>query len=67
MAAVSSPHIWYPSGYPWTAYDLRKIQNWIQSTSTLVGVTFIGNRDVQVLFDAAAFEVAKQASMDAGG
>ncbi len=65
MAAVTSPHIWYPAGYPGTAYDLRKVQNWVQIDATYVGVTFIGNRDVQVTFTAAAFEVAMQASVNA--
>lgn len=67
MAQVVNANIWYPGGYPGTAYDLRKIVSWVQNTPTTVKVRFLGDPVALVIFDAAAFEAAKQASLDAGG
>lgn len=71
MAQVVSPHIWYPAGYPGVAVDLRQISMWNPQTVDSVvfaNVRFAGT-DVQptVRYELAAFELAKQASMTAGG
>jgi hypothetical protein len=65
MAQVSSPHIWYPSGYPGTAYDLRTILDWVAVTGSNVRVRFQNAPDAPVIFNQAAFEAAKQASLSA--
>jgi hypothetical protein len=68
MAQVTSPHIWYPAGYPGTAYDLRKIVAWSPAQNPAnVRVRFIGDPVPIVEFVATAFETQKQASIDAGG
>lgn len=69
MAQVISFHIWYPSGYPGTAYDLRRVVSWSDSSddATKTRVRFVGDPVAVVEFVKADFEVAKQASLDNGG
>jgi hypothetical protein len=69
MAQVSSPHIWYPSGYPGTAYDLRKVISWndVSTAPTTVQVRFMGDPVATLIFNKAAFEAAKQNSLDNSG
>jgi hypothetical protein len=68
MAMVVSHHIWYPAGYPGTAYDLRQITAWHDvDDPTLVRVRFVGDPVAVVEFNKLAFETAKQDSLDHGG
>jgi len=66
---IVSPHIWYPSGYPGTAYDLREAIAWNPKSGfpDIVVVRFVGGTVTVVEFNLAAFEVAKQTSLDNGG
>ena len=66
--AVISDHIWYPGGGD-TAYDLRQVVSWAPNNNdaTKANVRFVSSSSQVVTFDLAAFEVAKQASLDAGG
>ena len=69
--AVTSDHIFYPDGGDAPAYDLRKITQWTHVTgdSSKIMAHFEGAGDTPaaVPFDKAAFETAKQTSLDAGG
>jgi len=66
MAAIVSPHIWYPSGYPGVAYDLRHVLAWSPASGTLTNIKFISDPSVvSVQVNTAAFEAAMQASVDA--
>lgn len=67
MPEVISPHIWYPNGYPGPAYDLRKTLHWAPPTAGAdrLNVRFLGDPIAVVSFNGPAFEVAKQASLDA--
>jgi len=70
--AVTSPHIWYPSGVAGTgvAYDLRKITSWVPldpNPNDRVLLRFIGDTVTTIEVDLSDFETAKQASVDAGG
>ena len=67
MAQIISPHIWYPAGYPGPAYDLRKTIHWScdSFSPTRTRVRFLGDPVAVVSLDTAAFEAAKQASLDA--
>jgi hypothetical protein len=70
MAQVSSAHIWYPAGYPGPAYDLRKIETWVENhkDATNLDVRFTsGGYSVVLTTSKAAFETAKAASIAAGG
>jgi hypothetical protein len=60
MAQVNSPYIWYPAGYPGSAYDLRKILAWGEGpVPGTVVVRFDGlGTAATVTFDQAAFEAA---------
>lgn len=60
MSIVISSFIWYPSGYPGPAYDLRDVYAWGDGpTPGTVRVRFseLGT-SATVVFDAAAFEAA---------
>lgn len=69
MAQVASPHIWYPDGYPGSAYDLRQIVTWNPKTDAnqIAQVRFVGDPVAVTDFDMADFEAAKQNSLDNGG
>lgn len=69
MAQVTSDFIWYPSGYPGPAYDMRKVVHWVEDyrDATKVSVRFVGDPVAVVSFPKADFEVAMQTSLDAGG
>lgn len=69
MAMVVSPHIWYPDGYPGSAYDLRQITMWWpDQNAAFILCRFDGtNTAATVRFNAAAYEAAKQNSLDNGG
>lgn len=64
--AVTSDHIWYPAGGDSPAYDLRRIVSWHVRDSKAF-LRFQGDSQAVVEVDQAAFETAKQASLDAGG
>lgn len=66
MAQVTSDFIWYPSGYPGPAYDMRKIVSWAPKSddATAVLVYFV-DRINAVEFTLADFETAMQTAMDA--
>jgi hypothetical protein len=69
MAEVISDHIWYPDGYPGSAYDLRQVTMWWVAPNPLNVLCRINgtNTGATVEFNAAAFEAAKQNSLDNGG
>lgn len=69
MAQITSPHVWYPQGYPGPAYDLREVMSWSddQQDPTLVNVRFVGDTVTIAQFDKALFEAAKQNSLDNDG
>jgi hypothetical protein len=60
MPFVDSPYIWYPYGYPGSAYDLRKVVVWGEGTVPgTVRVRFSGmDTAATVVFNQAAFEMA---------
>jgi hypothetical protein len=64
--AVTSAHIFYVGS---TAYDLRKVESWWTDpdNATFVFVRFISCDTTAVKMNLAAFEAAKQASMNADG
>jgi len=65
MSLVASPHIWYPTGYPGPAYDLRQTLEWLTVDTDKVRIRFVNAPASWVVFDLAAYELAKQASLDA--
>ncbi len=69
MAEITSPHIWYVSGYPGSAVDLRQVISWSPDPGnpSMVNVRFVGDTIAVVQFDRTAFEAAKQNSLDNGG
>ena len=62
----ASPHVWFPSGIPGPFYNLREVVAWGVTTNdpSSVSVHFTGGIPLTT-FNAAAFEAAKQASIDA--
>lgn len=57
MAQVVSPNIWYPSGYPGSAYDLRTVVMFCRSPHDYdnVRVMFFGDPTYRNVFDAVDF------------
>ena len=69
MPAIPSDHLFYPSGYPGAAYDMRKVVSWspYAMDTDYVDVRFLGSVSTPVRFNKADFEAAKTASLAAGG
>lgn len=57
VPTISSPHLWYPDGYPGRVFDLRWVGSWAKVGSR-VFVRMFGNPASVLEFSAAQFEPA---------